>query len=136
MYYAPATSKVTYSGVDEEHAGEIPTAFGVDFLDVVVDPAADGRPLALSLRPAPGTSAEFSVQVWELKDPGTGRRPQPVPTPTAGPEVLESVKADGELSHVIPAIDTAESNRLGVIITRVDTGERSDPFGAYTIFIR
>jgi hypothetical protein len=136
LYYAPATSKVTYSGVDEQHANEIRTAFGVDFVDVLLDPAADGRPLTLSLRAASGTAAEFSVQVWELRDPGEGQRPQPAPTLVAGPTPLETVEPGGELAYVTASIDTKESNRLGLIITRVDARERLDPIGGYTLFIR
>jgi hypothetical protein len=37
---------------------------------------------------------------------------------------------------VIPAIDIDESNRLGVIITRVDANEHLDSLGEYTILMR
>jgi hypothetical protein len=37
------------------------------------------------------------------------------------------------LLHKIPAIDTGEANRLGLIITRVDNDEELDATGTYTI---
>jgi hypothetical protein len=50
-------------------------------------------------------------------------------------EALTSANADGHLVTRIPAIDTAAANRLGLIITRVDANESSDPVGAYTVLL-
>jgi hypothetical protein len=136
LYFGPAISTVSHAGTDGQHAGEIPSSFGVDFVDLILDPAADGHPLTIELQGAPGAAAEFAVQVWALKDRGHGPEPQPVPTPTASPEILETASPGERVSYAIPAVDTRESNRLGIIITRVDTEERSDPVGAYTIFMR
>jgi hypothetical protein len=136
LYYDPPVSKVTYSGADQLHAGEIPSSFGVDFVEVILHPPADGQPLTLVFHAAPGSAAEFSVQVWELKDPGESRRPRPVSTEEAGPRILETTSPGAQLSHVIPAIDIAESDMLGLVITRVDANERLDPVGEYTIALR
>jgi hypothetical protein len=38
--------------------------------------------------------------------------------------------------YVILAIDVTTYNRLGLIITRVDAKENSDPVGEYTILLR
>ena len=48
-------------------------------------------------------------------------------------QVLGSVSADGSLSYTIANIDTAQANRLAIIIARVDAQESADPFGQYTI---
>jgi hypothetical protein len=136
LYFGPPVSTVTLAGADGQHAGEIPSSFGADFVDLILPPDAHGRPLTLEIEPAPGSAAAFSVQVWALKDRGDGLEPQPVPTPTATPKILETTRPGDRASYAIPAIDTAESDRLGMIITRVDTNERSDPVGAYTIFMR
>jgi len=56
-----------------------------------------------------------------------------VPTQTTAPEVLTN--ENGHLVYVIPAIDTTAHNRLGLIITRVDANESSDPVGEYTIVL-
>ena len=108
----------------------------MDFVDVVLDPATDGQPLTLEFYGAPGADAEFRLQLWRLLDPGDGTRLRRVPAQTMAPDVLTSADADGHLVTVIPAIDTAAYNRLGLIITRVDARESSDPVGAYTIVLR
>ena len=76
------------------------------------------------------------MQLWKLMDAGGGLRPQRVPAQTTAPEALRRADGDGHLIYTIPAIDTAAYNRLGLIITRVDARESSDPVGAYTIVLR
>jgi hypothetical protein len=136
LYYAPPVSTITYSGADQQHPGEIESSFGMDFVDVILDPAADKQPLTLEFHPAPGADAEFSVQLWKLIDSGEGARPQRVPTYITATEILTRTSPDGHLLHVIPAINTTAYNRLGLIITRFDAEESSDPIGEYTIVLR
>jgi hypothetical protein len=62
----------------------------MDFVDVVLDPAAEGQPLAIEFHPAPGADAKFNTTAY---------------------------------------------NRLGLIITRFDANEDSDPAGEYTILL-
>jgi hypothetical protein len=133
LYYDFPVSTITYFGAGQEYAGEIGSSFGIDFVDVALDPAADGQPLTVDFRPAPEANAQFDVQLWKLIDPGGGARPRPVPTQTTAPEVLTGKNADGHLTYVIPATDASAYNRLGLIITRLDSDETSDPAGNYTI---
>jgi hypothetical protein len=135
QYLYPPVSTITYAGVDQQLAGEIKSSFGIDFVDVVLDPAAAGHPLTLEFYGAPGAGATFNVQLWQLVESGPGARPRRLPGQTV-PEVLTATNVDGHLSTVIPAIDTTATNRLGLIITRVDPRESSDPIGAYTIALR
>jgi hypothetical protein len=134
VYKEPPVDTLTYAGVDQAYAGEIEGSFGLDFVDVVLDPAANGQPVTIEFRTAPGASAEFSVQFFQLTDPGEGAKPRRVPDQVA-PETLISTDADGHLAYTIPAIDTAGVDRLGLIITRVDANEGSDPAGEYTILL-
>jgi hypothetical protein len=108
----------------------------MDCVDVMLDPAVDGQPLTVELCGVPGADAEFHVELWKLMDVGGGARPRRVPTQTTAPAVLTWSDGDGHLVYIIPAIDTAAYNRLGLIITRVDAKENSDPVGAYTIVLR
>jgi hypothetical protein len=103
---------------------------------VVLDPSADGQALVLEFYGAQAAEAEFAVQVWRLVAPGEGAGPQRGPAWITVPETLAPVDADGRLSYVLPAIDTTAYNRLGVIITRIDAKESSDPTGAYTMVLR
>jgi hypothetical protein len=143
LYLDPSVSKITYRGTPvtftaahQLHPAGIGSSYGMDFVDVILYGKADGQSLAVELYGAPGSAAEFTVQVWELKYPGEGPRPQPVSTQGADPKILAKTNPGGKLSHVIPAIDTTEYNRLGLIITRVDANERLDPVGEYTIVLR
>lgn len=108
----------------------------MDFIDVVLDPAADGQPLTIEFRGAEGGDAEFRVQIWKLLDSGTDVRPQRVPIQSAAAAIFVSAGPSGQLSYTIPAIDKSECNRLGLIITRTDPKESSDPDGEYTILVR
>jgi hypothetical protein len=129
-------SRLTYGAGEQLHPAGIPSSYGVDLIDVVLDPGAVGQTLVVEVYGAPAAEAEFEVQVWRLAAPGEGVGSQRWPTRSTAPETLAPVGADGRLSHVIPAIDTPAYNRLGLIITRIDAQEGSDPIGAYTIVLR
>jgi hypothetical protein len=128
-----AAETITYAPQEQPRPVGIPSSFGVDFVDVLLNPAADGQALTLEVRGIPGAAAEFVVEVHKLMDPGGHGRPRPVSSQANAPETLVPANADGVLSYVIPAVDTSVYNRLGLIITRVDAMESSDPIGEYTI---
>ena len=142
LYRDPPVSTITYTGTaityaeaDQPFPAGIRSSFGMDFVDVILDPTADGQPLTLQFYGAPEAEAEFNVQLWRLVDAGEGTRPQRIPTQITTTEILTRVNADGHLVYVIPAIDTTVCNRLGLIITRLDVKEISDPVGEYTIVL-
>jgi hypothetical protein len=142
MYDDPPVSTITYTGATityseaaQPYPAGIRSSFGMDFVDVVLDPAADGQPLTVEFHTAPGADAEFNVQLWKLMGSGTGPRPQRIPAGVTTVEILTRVNPDGPLFYVIPAIDTAAYNRVGLIITRFDANEGSDPAGEYTILL-
>ena len=136
LYKDPPIETVIYSGEDRQHSGDIPSSFGMDFVHVTLGRVADGRPLRLELHQPPGAAAEFIVQVRELKNLDKSLKLQSVSTEGSGQRDAETKTATGELSYVIPAIDRTEYDRLGLIITRVDAGERLDPVGEYTVVLR
>ena len=99
----------------------------MDFVDVVLDPAADGQPLTIEFYPAPGAGAQFNVQVWNL-GPG-GSKPRAV---TPQPESVPQNRGSAHV-YVIPHLDRTTTNRLALIITRLDPDETTDPAGNYRI---
>ena len=142
LYYDPPISTIIYAGAaityttkDQRYPAGVESSFGIEFVEVALDRATDTQPLTLEFRGAPGADAEFSVQLWRLRDLGEGVRPQRIPNQAAAPEVLAEVYADGHLLYAVPEINTAETNRLGLIIMRLDTREGSDPVGEYTIVL-
>ena len=139
LYRDPPIETVIYSGEDRQHSGEIPSSFGMDFVHVALGRAADGQPMTLELHQAPGAAAELAVEVRALKNLDRSPKLQPIST-ISSQEVSQGVvrtkTSAGALSYVIPAVDRAEYDRLGLIITRVDASERLDPVGAYTVVLR
>jgi hypothetical protein len=121
---------ITYSRLSQPYPAGIPSSFGIDFVDVALDPSLDGQSLTLEFHSAREGEAEFAVQVWSLMLPGDGSRPRPTSA-----EILIAENLDGRLSYVISAINTAECNRLGLVITRTDAQESLDPEGSYTVVL-
>lgn len=107
----------------------------MDFVDVILDPAAEGQPVTLGFHGAPGVDAEFNVQIWQLMDSEVGTRPRRIGAAAISSEVPVRVNPDGRLIYTIPAIDMAATDRLGLVITRTDARESSDPVGEYTIVL-
>jgi hypothetical protein len=135
LYRDPPLSTITYSGAGQEYSDGIVSSFGMDFVDVILDLAADGQPLTLEFHGTPGTDAEFDVQIWQLMDSEAGTRPRRVGAAAIPSEVPGRVNPDSRLVYTIPAIDRTATNRLGLIITRIDAAESSDPVGAYTVVL-
>jgi len=121
---------ITYTRLSQPYPAGIPSSFGIDFVDVALDPSLDGQSLTLEFHSAREGEAEFAVQIWSLMLPRDGSRPRP-----ASPVVLMTKNSDEHLAYVIPAINTAECNRLGLVITRIDAKESLDPEGAYTVVL-
>lgn len=166
VYHEPPVSKVVYAEGGLEHNDEIPNSFGVDFVELILDPTVDGKPLTVEVRPTPGATAAFAVEVWELSHPGedpatafaaasaaapaaeiarqawklraseTEQTSKPNPPQQVRPRARRAATLDGTLSYATPAVNTAETNRLGLVITRLDANERLDPVGSYTIVMR
>jgi hypothetical protein len=125
VYQEPPVTALTYAKPNARHLGEIPSSFGVDFVEVMLAPAVDGQPVVLDVRGTSGAAATFSVQVWELKHSKEERGIRPASTHSAGPVQLDVADVAEGVSH----------DRLGLIITRVDADEHVDPVGAYTIVL-
>jgi hypothetical protein len=143
LYHDPPVSTLTYTGTpityDAGHQAfptGISSSYGMDFVDVILDPSVNGQSITLEFYGVPGAAAEFNVQLWKLMDAEGGTQRQSITPYTVTAEVLTEMSADGHQIYVIPEIATTEYNRLGLIITRVDANEDSDPIGEYTIALR
>lgn len=126
---------IAFAGAEQTYRDGIRGSFGIDLVDVMLDPATDGRPLTIEFRAMSAPGVEFSVQVVPLAGSGEGSAPLRGAADTVAGEIL-SVGADGQRSTLIPADRTASYNRLGLIITRLDAAETSDLLGEYAIVLR
>jgi hypothetical protein len=133
QYQEPPVSTIAYAGVEQQYRDGIKSSFGIDLVDVHLDPAANGQPLTLEFYAAPGSDAAFNVEIVLLTDSSESPRPQRVPAEMAATGVLASKNSDGRRFYTIPEIRANVYSRLGVVITRLDTEETSDPVGEYTI---
>ena len=109
--------------------GAIPTSFGMDFIEVQLDPARQGQPLTVMVE-AEGAVAHFNVEVWKLnsgKEKPHALTPQP-----------ENATQDAKGTHafMIPSVDTTAYDRLALIITRLDADESADPVGKYRVTLK
>jgi hypothetical protein len=121
---------ITYTRLSQPYPAGVPSSFGIDLVDVALDPSLDGQSLTLEFHSAREGEAEFAVQIWRLVVPADGSRPRPTS------EILIAENSDGHLFHVIPTINTAECNRMGLVITRTDAQESLDPEGTYTVVLQ
>jgi hypothetical protein len=134
LYHDPPVAKIPYAGgeisfsaADQLDPAGIKSSFGMDFVEVVLNPALDGKSLTLEFSGAPGAAAEFNVQLWRL-GPGGGK-PRAV---SAAPEPMAR-NTEGGYVYTIARVDTVGFNRLALIITRLDPHEARDSVGSYTI---
>jgi hypothetical protein len=125
----------TYSDKDQIFPAGINSSFGMDFVDVTLDPITDGQSLTVEFYSDQLTEAEFNVQIWMLIDSDSGMSRPRVTNIMATEKILARGNPAGRLFYVIPAIDMTKFNRLGLVITRIDAKEGSDPIGAYSIVL-
>jgi len=122
----PLEARLSYKGGTRTYDGAIPASFGMDFVQVSLDPALHSQPLTVTLQ-SEGSIARFSVQIWELS-PG---RPKPRAL-TPHPEIVPRNKGGAHV-YVIPQVDRTACDTLALIITRLDPDETVDPAGNYRI---
>jgi hypothetical protein len=118
-------------GTSNVYTGTIPSSYGMDFVDVHLDGALHGRPLAIAFQ-ARGDVARFNVQIWKIEK-GQVRPRALTPQPE---EIQQQGDSNAPHMYVIPQLDMTAYDRLGLIITRLDPGEAADPIGGYTITLQ
>jgi hypothetical protein len=120
--YPSLEAELYHDGFVSTYHGTLPTSFGMDFVEVRLGRALDGQPLRITLQ---SEGATFGIQLWKLRDGKT--KPHAI---TQKPELMEETSG-GLYSLTIPYVDTAQYDRLALIVVRLDPGERLDPAGDY-----
>jgi len=140
LYPNPPASTISYSGTmityaqgDQPDPAGIPSSFGIDLVDVALNPSLNGRPLVIEFHGATGAVSDFMVQVLYLMDGKDGSKPRLVAAQSIPPAVPTPENPDTHTSLIIPKVNMTEYDRLGLVITRIDAKESLDPSGAYTI---
>jgi hypothetical protein len=124
----PAEAELAYDGSPLTYSGNVPASYGMDFIEVGLEPGAHDRPLTITFR-GEGQAARFSVQLWRL-GPGVAKPRALTPAP-------EVVLQNGEGAYVyrIEPDEDVTYYRLALIITRLDPDEAKDPAGNYSIIL-
>jgi hypothetical protein len=138
----PPAATAVYTGTmtaltaaDQPFPAGIESSYGIDLVEISVDPSVQGAPMTVEFRADPGSDAVFEVEVLRLVDPGEGSRPRRVSGKDLAPHRLARLAPDGPLVHTVEA-GGEPFNKLGLIITRLDSAEDVDPVGAYTVVLR
>lgn len=134
-YADPPVEKVVYTGKDQAVSGAIASSFGMDFIEVVLRPGLDQHPLTVEFSTRPDSRATFKVQIWKLFEDKNRLHPQASSSGWVDPESFNLGMPAGDFRYDIPVVRVQEFNRLGLIITRVDSSEELDSTGIYTIKI-
>jgi hypothetical protein len=124
----PAPAAETDETEELAFRGAIPASYGMDFVELLLDPRVQGQPLVIRVQ-AEGTVARFQVQVWKLGPDPAGIKPRAA---VAAPESASQAD-DGAQVYVIPNLDTTAYDRLALIITRLDADEMDDAIGSYQV---
>jgi hypothetical protein len=137
FYYDPAGAYATpllqdelrYAGEPLAVDGAVENSFATDFIELSLDPELHGQLLTVRLQQE-GSVARFNVQVWKL---GAGETKPRAATPQ--PETVAQ-GSGGAYTYTIKQLDTTKTQRLALIIVRLDAAESMDPLGRYRIVIR
>jgi hypothetical protein len=134
LYSDPHVEEIIFTGEGIVYNSGIGSSFGMEFIEITLDPQVEGRNLSLVFELAEEVEAEFSVQVWRLKSDRDGHLVR-IPAPKNKPDLLEIDRAKSATVYEIDRIDLEQNNRLGLIITRLDSHEALDGVGAFTIYL-
>jgi hypothetical protein len=132
LYGEPQVRTLVFNGTAQEHQSPMTSHYDIDLIDIVLAPAAEGKPLTIELDVSPASGIAYHVQVLPLVDAFEAARPQHALVPPAVAAVCVERASKGGLVCAIPEIRTAHYSRLGLIITRLGSKAAEDPTGQYT----
>jgi hypothetical protein len=111
--------------------GSISTSYGIDLIELELDPSAEGRSLKLIVRNISDPENEFNVELWKIKKLQNGSEPESY---TGQPNDPKSTRTEnGSLTVEIDNLNVNDFNGLGLIITRTDAFESKEETGRYLI---
>jgi hypothetical protein len=106
-------------------SGNIPSSYGIDFVEVDLGTETNGKSLKVSLAKSSVSNAEFMVEVITIKSPDADN------VALVGESNMEGM--DGYFVFDISRLNLNTFDKLGLIIIRTDSNEKLDSNGGYTI---
>ena len=138
LYARPAADLIYFGGEqtiygsgDQMYPAGIRNSFGIDFVEIALDPSTNGQPLSIQFIKDPDAAAEFRIYLYQIFQPSL----QSEGVPVTLPKLLHETDMNGRITYTLPSINISEANRLGLVVIRVDAHEREDPVGLYTVYL-
>ena len=143
LYSQPKVVELNYAGEElvfsadqQPYPAGVPNSYGIDFIDIEWKPEAAEKSLNIMFNSEFQNGAVFRVQIIKIHKSGSGGISSPKLVQVLPAQSLNYGSPDGALTLTIPAGELGTYNQIGVIITRVDANENSDPTGAYTLVVK
>jgi len=113
--------------------GKIPSSFGMDFIEVELGSVTNDKLVRVSIAKSSSSKAEFAVEVVMVKTQGVSSNVDAKPVLVG--ELPASDMGNGHYVFDINNINLSQYDCLSLIITRIDTSEKTDSNGSYTVQI-
>jgi hypothetical protein len=127
----PAEDYMIQTGSTTQINGSISTSYGIDLIELELDPSAEGKALKLIFKNISDPESEFNVQLWTVKTLQREGEPESYSAQMGESESMRT--ENGYLTIEIDNLSIAEFNKLGLIITRMDSSENTEASGRYLI---
>lgn len=127
----PAEEYSIETGSTTQINGLIPASYGIDLIEVSLDPSAEGKDLKLIFKGISDPENDFHVEVWKTKVMQNGVETERYSSQTEGPQSMRT--ENGSLTIEVHNLSLNDFNSLGLIITRTDPFESQARSGKYLI---
>jgi hypothetical protein len=133
LYSVPdAESYVLAEGHVNRLDGAIPSNFGLDLVELSLNPSMDGKSLKIIFESSSGPEYEYHIEIWGRPDPSTENAAGKYQPAFEGP-ILSERTYEGHLVLEIRELHLDQTQGLDLVITRLDTNESTAIAGRYSI---
>ena len=114
--------------------GSISSSYGIDLLELALDPSVDGKSMKIILRGTSTAKDVFHVEVQGIRFEGSETGVERLSSPAG---MLASARSEnGQLVLEIPSLNLASYNRLALTIVRLDPYENRNDSGHYALQVQ
>ena len=131
VYQTPAADTHVVAETVMQVEGAIPSSYGIDLIELALDPSLKGETLKLEFDSLAEPQLEFHVELWKTIADQDNNEPEYVYSIIEKP--VSVATENGSLVVEIPTASSVDFNGLGLIITRIDPHEKTESTGAYSI---
>jgi len=127
----PAEDFHIQAGSTTQINGSISTSYGIDLLELEFDPSANGKTLKLIFKNISDPEDAFHVELWKVKTLQSEAEPESYSAQRG--ESMSMRTENGYLTMEVDNLNVNEFNKIGLIITRIDSSENTEASGRYLI---